>query len=90
MNTMPLMYAWQSVVYTRAVQQAPQDRRWSPAYTYMALGGITNKLTFYSMHELERKDHILNVLFIYMIQNMQPAVLIWTSLYNQSYEFEIK
>jgi len=69
---------------------ASQGWMWFPAYTYVALNGITNKLTFYSMHELEGKEHILNVLFIYMMQNMQPAVLIWTSLYNESYGFEIK
>jgi len=42
------------------------------------------KLFFTVRERIRMKNHILNVLFIHMIQNMQPAVTIWTLLCNDS------
>jgi len=51
---------------------------------------MAQQTKLFSTHEMEMKNHLINVLFIYMLQNMWPTVIIGTSLCNNSYNFKIK
>jgi len=51
---------------------------------------MAQQTKLFSTHELEMKNHLINVLFIYILQNMWPALTIGTSLCNNSYDLRIK